>query len=137
MIVHLEFLSTWNDIVLSYIKAELFNNELIIKNKPRQLVSFDWAMKRLLRQKANYVVLEGFLSELLREDISIVSFEDSETNKLDEADKYNRVDLLVKDSKEHLMLVEVQYDSDGLFSTYALRNLKINNRLPQCRRPLR
>ena len=67
-----------------------------MKNKPRQLVSFDWAMKRLLRQKANYVVLEGFLSELLREDISIVSFEDSETNKLDEADKYNRVDLLVE-----------------------------------------
>ena len=81
-------------------------------SKRRQLVSFDWAMKRLLRQKANYVVLEGFLSELFREDITILSFEDSETNKSDEADKYNRADLLVKDSKGHLVLVEVQYDSE-------------------------
>jgi len=32
---------------------------------PRKLISFDWALKRLLRSKANYEVLEGFLSELL------------------------------------------------------------------------
>ena len=83
-----------------------------MRNNKRQLVSFDWAMKRLLRQKANYVVLEGFLSELFREDITILSFEDSESNKSDETDKYNRVDLLVKDSKGHLVLVEVQYDSE-------------------------
>lgn len=28
-------------------------------------IRFDWAMKRLLRDKSNYVVLEGFLSTLL------------------------------------------------------------------------
>ncbi len=28
------------------------------------LVRFDWAMKRLLRHKSNFVVLEGFLSSL-------------------------------------------------------------------------
>jgi hypothetical protein len=33
------------------------------------LIRFDWAMKRLLRNKANYTVLEGFLSVLLNEDI--------------------------------------------------------------------
>jgi hypothetical protein len=27
---------------------------------PRKLVSFDWAMKKILRQKANFVILEGF-----------------------------------------------------------------------------
>ena len=32
----------------------------------RSMISFDWAMKRLLRNKANFEVLEGFLSELLR-----------------------------------------------------------------------
>ncbi len=32
---------------------------------PRKLISFDWAMKRLLRSKANFEILEGFLSELL------------------------------------------------------------------------
>ena len=31
------------------------------------LIRFDWAMKRLLRDKSNYVVLEGFLSTLLEE----------------------------------------------------------------------
>ena len=33
------------------------------------LIRFDWAMKRLLRNKANFVVLEGFLSELLQDNI--------------------------------------------------------------------
>ena len=28
--------------------------------KTRSMVSFDWAMKRLLRNKTNFVVLEGF-----------------------------------------------------------------------------
>lgn len=26
----------------------------------RKLVSFDWAMKKILRQKANFGILEGF-----------------------------------------------------------------------------
>ena len=37
------------------------------------MISFDWAMKRLLRNKANFEVLEGFLSELLRRRIIINS----------------------------------------------------------------
>lgn len=35
------------------------------------LIRFDRAMKRLLRDKANIVVREGFLSELLQNDINI------------------------------------------------------------------
>lgn len=38
-------------------------------SEERQLVSFDWAIKKLLRSKANFAVLEGFLSELLFDDI--------------------------------------------------------------------
>jgi hypothetical protein len=33
----------------------------------RKLITFDWAIKRLLRSKANFGILEGFLSELLKE----------------------------------------------------------------------
>ena len=33
------------------------------KTTERELISFDWAVKKLLRSKANYDVLEGFLSE--------------------------------------------------------------------------
>ena len=38
----------------------------------KKLIRFDWAMKKLLRQKVNFDILEGFLSELLSEDIKIV-----------------------------------------------------------------
>ena len=38
------------------------------------MISFDWAMKRLLSNKANFKVLEGFLNELLgRKSSSITS----------------------------------------------------------------
>ena len=71
-------------------------------------IRFDWAMKRLLRQKANFVVLEGFLSELLKEDITISEILESESNQQHERDKYNVVDILVKNTPGELMLIEVQ-----------------------------
>ncbi len=77
----------------------------------KKLIRFDWAMKKLLRHKANFGILEGFLSELLRFDVTIESILESEANKQDEYDKYNRVDILVKSDKGELMLVEVQNDS--------------------------
>jgi hypothetical protein len=47
----------------------------------RKLIAFDWAIKRLLRSKANFGILEGFLSELLKEDIIILDVLESEGNK--------------------------------------------------------
>ncbi len=47
----------------------------------RKLISFDWAMKKLLRSKANFDILEGFLSELLKEDVRIQEILESEGNK--------------------------------------------------------
>ena len=63
------------------------------------LIRFDWAMKRLLRDKSNYVVLEGFLSTLLEEDVHICKFLESESNQADASDKFNRADILAEDSK--------------------------------------
>lgn len=71
-------------------------------------IRFDWAMKRLLRDKSNYVVLEGFLSTLLNEDLRICRFLESESNQTDETDKFNRADILVEDCKGRLLIVEVQ-----------------------------
>lgn len=71
-------------------------------------IRFDWAMKRLLRDKSNYVVLEGFLSTLLGEDLRICRFLESESNQADETDKFNRADMLVEDGKGRLLIVEVQ-----------------------------
>lgn len=74
----------------------------------KKLISFDWAIKKLLRNKANFVVLEGFLSELLFEDIKIKNIIESESNQEDEDDKYNRVDILTENSKNELIIVEIQ-----------------------------
>ena len=71
-------------------------------------IRFDWAMKRLLRNKANYVVLEGFLSSLLGKKFKIHRFLESESNQEDEDDKYNRVDILAESENEQLCIIEVQ-----------------------------
>src|SRR3990167_8979274 len=74
----------------------------------KNLIRFDWALKRLLRNKANYKVLEGFMSELLNEDIIIINIIESESNQETEDDKFNRVDLLVENSKKELIIIEIQ-----------------------------
>jgi predicted transposase/invertase (TIGR01784 family) len=78
----------------------------------RKLVSFDWAIKRLLRSKANFAVLEGFLSELLYTDITILEILDSESNKDSVVDKSNRVDIKVKDADKNIILIEIQYSRE-------------------------
>ncbi|MEK7434862.1 MAG: hypothetical protein AABZ74_17140 [Cyanobacteriota bacterium] len=42
------------------------------KGIEKKLVRFDWAIKNILRDKANFVILEGFLSELLKQDVKII-----------------------------------------------------------------
>ena len=75
----------------------------------KKLIRFDWAMKTLLRDKANFDVLEGFLSALLEDDsITILKILESETNPEDETDKFNRVDLLVEDSQKRKIFIEIQ-----------------------------
>lgn len=55
-------------------------------------IRFDWAIKRLLRQKANFAVLEGFLTVFIGEKITITEILESEGNQLSEEDKFNRVE---------------------------------------------
>jgi len=71
-------------------------------------IRFDWAVKKILRSKANFGILEGFLSELLKEDIKIEEILESESNKDKEDDKINRVDFLIKNKKGELIIAEIQ-----------------------------
>lgn len=71
-------------------------------------IRFDWAIKRLLRNKANFGVLEGFLTVLLGEEIHILEILESEGNQQREDDKFNRVDIKARNSKDEIVLVEVQ-----------------------------
>ncbi len=79
---------------------------------PPTHIRFDWAIKKLLRNKANYGVLAGFLSELLRKPIAIQSILEGESNQQDEADKLNRVDILAENDQGELILIEVQNSTE-------------------------
>ena len=71
-------------------------------------IRFDWAIKRLLRQKANFGVLEGFLTVFLGESITIVEILESESNQTSADDKFNRVDIKARNSKGDIIIIEVQ-----------------------------
>src|SRR3990167_6496680 len=73
-----------------------------------KLVHFDWAIKNLFRSKANFDILEGFLSELLQIKVVIESILESEGNKNTKDDRSNRVDLLVLTEKKEHIIIEVQ-----------------------------
>jgi len=65
----------------------------MIKDK---LIRFDWAIKHLLRDKANFDILEGFLSAVLKRQVKVVNLLESESNKEHRGDKLNRVDLYLE-----------------------------------------
>ena len=71
-------------------------------------IRFDWAVKRMLRDKANFDVLEGLITVLLGEKITIEEILESEGNQDTIDDKFNRVDIKAKDSKGSIIIVEVQ-----------------------------
>ncbi len=77
-------------------------------SKSSDLVRFDWAIKRLLRNKADYVVVEGLLTVLMGRPIKINSLLESEGNKETADDKFNRVDLLAEDDDGELLIFEIQ-----------------------------
>lgn len=83
-----------------------------MQTNSNQYIRFDWAMKRLLRDKVNFGVLEGLLTTLLGEPIKIKKLLESESNTEDEEGKLNRVDLLAENDKEELFIIEVQNNSE-------------------------
>jgi hypothetical protein len=70
----------------------------------RELLSFDYGLRRVLRRKTHYEVLEGFLSELLHTDVSIKSIDVGEAIY-----RYNGMDILVEDETGELLLIELQF----------------------------
>ena len=70
-------------------------------------IRFDWSIKRLLRQKANFGVLEGFFTVLLDEKVEIIEMLES-NDQMQNYYKFNRVDIKAKNSKGEIIIVEVQ-----------------------------
>ena len=63
----------------SYICGEQLNDKDM--NENNLLVRFDWAAKRILRDKANFGVLEGLLTVLLKEKLPSAQILESESNQ--------------------------------------------------------
>ncbi|MCQ2191373.1 MAG: Rpn family recombination-promoting nuclease/putative transposase [Paludibacteraceae bacterium] len=78
-------------------------------------IHFDWAVKRMLRDKANFSVLEGLLTVLLDEKITITEILESESNQDSYDDKFNRVDIKARNSKDEIIIVEVQLSREVYF----------------------
>ena len=71
-------------------------------------IRFDWAVKRMLRDKANFAVLEGLITVLTGEVVKIEELLESEGNQESSSDKFNRVDIKAKNVKGEIIIVEVQ-----------------------------
>jgi predicted transposase/invertase (TIGR01784 family) len=82
------------------------------KKGERVLVSFDYAIKQLLRSKANFEILEGFLSELLMRNVSVKNIGESESNRESLKDKQNKADILVEDESGEIILIELQFETE-------------------------
>jgi len=80
--------------------------------KDRTLVSFDYAVKFLLRDKSDFVILSGFLSELLGRKVEVKAILESESNKSDPRGRANRVDLKAEIDNGELAIFEFQFHQE-------------------------
>jgi len=79
-------------------------------------IRLDWAAKNMLRDKSDFEVFEGLITVLFGEPVKIIELLESESNQETEKAKSNRVDIKAKNSKDEIILVEIQleYQTDFL-----------------------
>lgn len=77
-----------------------------------KLISFDYAIKYLLKDKSNYGIVEGFISALLKtqgyQPIKIVALLDTESNKETFSQKKSLADLIVEDTNHQKYIIEIE-----------------------------
>ncbi len=85
----------------------------------KPLVSFDYAIKYLLKDKGNYDILEGFISALLKtqnyKPVKIIALLDTESNKEQDSQKRSLADLVVEDANHVKYIVEIERTSTKSF----------------------
>ena len=81
-------------------------------NISKPLISFDYAIKYMLKDKGDYSIVEGFISDLLRtrgyKDVKIVALLESESNKEDSNSKRSLADLIVEDEDKNKYIIEIE-----------------------------
>lgn len=76
----------------------------------RKLICFGWALNNILNKKKHFEILEGFLSELLKEDIHILNVLDSDDNG-EIRRFFNHLNLCVKNGQGDTILIRVHCDT--------------------------
>ena len=76
------------------------------------LISFDYAIKYLLKDKGDYSIVEGFISALLKtkgyKDVKIIALLESESNKEDSKSKRSLADVIVEDQDHNKYIIEIE-----------------------------
>jgi len=99
-----------------YVYLQARNNSYLqTMTEKSRYVRFDWAIKRILRDKANKEVLEGLITVLLGDPVIITEILESESNQDAREDKMNRVDVKAKTSRGEYIIVEVQLTKERDF----------------------
>lgn len=75
-------------------------------------IRFDWAMKRLLQNRADFVVVEGLLSTILNEKITVLRVFATKPNAEDDISECFRTNLLIVNSNGEQALVEMQNNNE-------------------------
>ncbi len=85
----------------------------------KPLISFDYAIKYLLKNKGDYDIVEGFISALLKAEgygpVKITALLDTESNKETAGLKKSVADLIVEDSNGQKYIVEIERASTNNF----------------------
>lgn len=89
-------------------------------------IRFDWAAKRMLRDKANFGVFEGLITVLLNEPVHIIEILENESNQIEGDSTYGCVVLMAINDKDDKIIVELQ----TIRELYYLWNLVTNNFKP-------
>ena len=78
----------------------------------KPLISFDYAIKYLLKDKGGYEIVEGFISALLKsqgyKDVKIVALLDTESNKENKKSRRSLADLIVEDEEKRKYIIEIE-----------------------------
>lgn len=81
-----------------------------MNDKP--LISFDYAIKYLLKDKGDYSIIEGFISALLKtrgyKDVKIIALLETESNKEDPKSKRSLADVIVEDEDHNKYIIEIE-----------------------------
>ena len=85
----------------------------------KSLVSFDYAIKYLLKDKGDYSIVEGFISALLAtkgyKKVKIIALLESQSNKEDSKSKRSLADLIVEDEDHHKYIIEIERNVKNSF----------------------